>query len=209
MATRFRVQRIETGGVLQPREGWLDNQNEFASEFNGYLDRDNIPASAINETRIVNNAFHDLFFDTVDVVWNADGGVLGWQHEDGAGVALPEISRFLAFDSLLLVQASIWYQYSGGGGLADQDATIVDFRIAMDGITLDQTGPISRFHRRHGAHLLGVIPIPAGDHRVHLDCRVSFDVAGTGAITLLDTATPGAPSLAVQAGELVVLQRKR
>lgn len=76
MAWKYRQEYHESGDALIP-EDWLDNQKEFVSEFNGYLDRDNfrekdfskgtyIPPStgAQNALPLVNsNAFNAVFAD--------------------------------------------------------------------------------------------------------------------------------------------------
>ena len=65
MAWRFRQRYSETGDAVLP-EDWLVSQNEFASEFNGYLDRDNFGDGAFS----TNSAWNDLLPVVKDNTFN-------------------------------------------------------------------------------------------------------------------------------------------
>jgi|TARA_R110000744_G_scaffold1102_1_gene3968 hypothetical protein len=85
MAWKYRQEYHESGDALIP-EDWLDNQKEFVSEFNGYLDRDNFrekdfsngaftPTSTGDQNAlpmVTSNAFNAVFAD-VSTTHNGQG----------------------------------------------------------------------------------------------------------------------------------------
>ena len=56
MAFRYRQRRVADGDIIVP-DDFNEDQREFIGEFNGYLDRDNLPNNAITTSYIKANAF--------------------------------------------------------------------------------------------------------------------------------------------------------
>lgn len=56
MSQRYRVERAEQGAINDPLPTNV-NQNEFAAEFNGNLDRSNLPYKQVGASSIVAGAF--------------------------------------------------------------------------------------------------------------------------------------------------------
>lgn len=222
MAWAYRVERMYDDDVVEPT-AWVRNMNRLAGEFNGYLDRDNIPASAINEARLVNNACHGLFGDTVATPWDSQAGLVGWHGDDTNGVELLAVERLWAFDSLLETEASVAYRWSlpTGTSLAETQKLRAEGRVVVDGTVVGETGGISAFHRRGGFYVCGATPIAAGWHKVRFEVRAYMHLGfpspaapGSGLLSLSDDdakvgTTPAAASFRIQDGELVVLQKKR
>jgi len=71
MTWKKRQEHVMDGDICEPSE-WRINNNEFASEFNGFLDRDNIRADAVIDTQIKRDTFtrviHDQEFYLYDYV---------------------------------------------------------------------------------------------------------------------------------------------
>jgi len=59
MAFRYRQRTVEDGDIVVP-DDFNVNQREFVGEFNGYLDRDNLPQGVIGTSLIAAQAFTEV-----------------------------------------------------------------------------------------------------------------------------------------------------
>ena len=86
MAWKFRQEYVRDGDILEPSELRI-NVNEFASEFDGFLDSDNFMAGSINAelikrgtfTEVIGPTRESLFDGVYQLLFNHD--VSGWQNE--------------------------------------------------------------------------------------------------------------------------------
>jgi len=125
MAYRYRQRHLETGDVLDPQD-WNENMAEFAEEFNGYLDRDNVPADSVTKLLIKQNAFNKIEFSRDDGSnpVRLDGDVLSFQSTDVTGGAtdgntLPSTTITCDVDELLIVEFSCWWEWYKDNAWAD------------------------------------------------------------------------------------------
>tara|TARA_R110000824_G_scaffold152177_3_gene323332 strand:+ start:23078 stop:24088 length:1011 start_codon:yes stop_codon:yes gene_type:complete len=62
MTWRKRQEHVMDGDIVEPSE-WRINQNEFASEFNGYLDNDNLHNHTLNRRLVKRDTFTKVYVD--------------------------------------------------------------------------------------------------------------------------------------------------
>lgn len=86
MAWKFRQEYVRDGDILEPSELRI-NVNEFASEFDGFLDSDNIQAGSIQAELIKRGTFTDVIGPTPQSMFDGvyqllfNHTVSGWQTE--------------------------------------------------------------------------------------------------------------------------------
>lgn len=185
MSLRYRQEYSEAGGVLDPQVINI-NQNELVSEFNGGLDRDNLPDSSILETQIVNNAFTRISAAPADTAFLPNAALRSWQAIDNSTLTLT-----LPQDCLLICEWGgtwIWGGAYTSGDYIAEDA--VAFRITLDGIDVCVSHYFGASHAQNSTHIIGVSPASAGTHVIQVEAffaRVKHqnlqfsedDVAGT------------------------------
>tara|TARA_R110002020_G_scaffold50942_3_gene144418 strand:- start:205 stop:1032 length:828 start_codon:yes stop_codon:yes gene_type:complete len=71
MAWRYQKHHFQDGDIIHPRQ-WNENIQQFTDEFNGYLDKDNLPRGAIDAQMITDNAFSRTYLVSHDGIDNSD-----------------------------------------------------------------------------------------------------------------------------------------
>lgn len=70
MAWRFQKHHFQDGDIIHPRQ-WNENIQQFTDEFNGYLDKDNLPKGAIDTQMIKDNAFSQTYLVSHNGIFNS------------------------------------------------------------------------------------------------------------------------------------------
>jgi hypothetical protein len=192
MGQRYRFTFTETGDVLDPA-AWVEDNNELAAEFNGYLDRDNFARNDIAQAEITANAFTKVEPFTSTSIYTPDNTLVSWQ--GGAGNDADGIFREAVtceVDCLLVCELSlgwVWdkdvtdYSMTGVGPSGDppgtpptsvtvSDSTVdtIQFRIAVDGVEVARSGLFEDMHHRYGTYILGAKVVTSGVHTVSAEC---------------------------------------
>lgn len=193
MGQRYRFTFTENGDVLDPSQ-WVEDNNELASEFNGYLDRDNFARNDIAQTEITANAFTEVeaFGASGDAgsAWSPDNTSVSWQGgtgSDTSGIFREEVT--CAVDCLLVCELSItweWdrdisgpYSLSGTGPTSAADIFVskstvdtAQFRITVDGVEVARSGLFEDMHFNYGTYILGAQVVTSGVHVVAVECAL-------------------------------------
>jgi hypothetical protein len=221
MGQRYRFTFTENGDVLDPSQ-WVEDNNELASEFNGYLDRDNFARNDIAQTEITANAFTEVEAFSVTVApYSPDKTTVSWQgglSSDADGIFGEDIECDV--DCLLVCELCFtweWdkdlteYSMTGEGPESSTNIFVskstvdtAQFRITVDGVEVARSGLFEDMHHRYGTYLVGSKVIPAGVHRVAVECALmrrrweGLRQGGSNTYTII-----------VGARNLVVTQEKR
>jgi hypothetical protein len=203
MAYRYRQRIFESGDFLTPPD-WNENLAELVGEFNGALDRDNVPESAITEPLVVNQAFNIEQRDGYDGSEPAviSGDNMGWQDGDDSfdiGVKVIDIQ----VDGVAVVEWSGWWFWDDGlypTTLADDIA--IKFQITVDGVSVAESGFSSANRFYDSTYIVGVIPVQAGRRTFRVQAMNADITDAAPAFTSLINCT-------VMARELDVLVRLR
>lgn len=157
MSQRYRRERMRNGMVAAP-DALNQNQNEYAGEVNGYLDRENIPQDAITEAKIVAGTFTRYLSDPKTDTITLDPTSQEWQNGDATTAdPIHAVSDTLAYD------AHVHVEWSGGiewAAVTTGDAIRV--RITINGIEVATTGFISARRVWSAPALSGDLPQQAG-----------------------------------------------
>ncbi|HLD90237.1 MAG TPA: hypothetical protein VI911_04355 [Patescibacteria group bacterium] len=90
MAFRYRVRHVEAGDVADARD-WNLNHAALAAEFNGHVDRDNLPEVSVDTEDIVPGTFNVIAGDITADPGGAsiDGQRIGWQTVQTMSIEVP------------------------------------------------------------------------------------------------------------------------
>jgi len=157
---------METDGIIN-RHDWLLGNSEMSGEFSGYLDRDNIPNSAIFGDRIGLNTFvkpqSEVFHSGTYTPRNATAS---WQYgPDASGDRMPKITFDAPHDFMMVAEfgAKInWGTISTSDNDKEQLCTM--FRIAIDGVEITTSGPRIMYNLADSVYIVGALPVSAGRH---------------------------------------------
>lgn len=200
MGQRYRFAYTENGDVLDPSQ-WIEDNNELASEFNGYLDRDNFGQATIVQAEITSNTFTKVeAFDSA-TVFTPDKTSITWQGGTGNNAfGIFQETVTCTVDCLLVSEVTLTWDWDNGGSWSLDNATVfpggggagggpvasgtptalstfatdtVQFRITVDGIEVCRTGLFDDTHQQYGTYLVGAIPVTAGTHIVAVECALN------------------------------------
>lgn len=187
MGQRYVQEYDENANVIDPTF-WLENHNTYAGEFNGGLDRDNLPQATIAAAEVNGRPFTVVHGDGTATGFSPDQTNTDWQ--GGAGTGASGIDAYTwtaAQDAHYDAHVSVAWTWGGGAvpswvqtGTAGDRPTatapqvdIVDtisFRLTVDGVVLAVAGPFDDTASEWATYLIGSIQLPAGTHTLKLEC---------------------------------------
>ncbi len=198
MSQRYRVERAEQGAINDPSPTNL-NQNQFAAEFNGNMDRSNIPYKQITGTSVVAGAFTTVGADPQTSTVALDNTSTTWQNIHSVTVTVAE-------DSVLEVDWSGGFAVTGATTVSTGGSDGLRVAVFVNGKIVASTGPILPYIC---SSLPGVYNVQAGSVTITVSVMLavfSVTIPSPGVWELL-----GPTSLAVtaQERELVYMLRSR
>lgn len=200
MAWRYRQRHIADGAIVTP-EDWVLNNKEFAEEFNGYLDRDNLPNADIGKANVSAGTFNKVYTDQYDATdtFTTVQDTVEWQKTDAGGEELAVLNIDCPFDCLLKCEFGAYWDVNLSPNPAE-----VRFRITVDGISVADGGWLSSQRAQWSTHLLGAIAVSAGKHEIRAEVQVAeVDEKGTNNYWAIGDF------VVVKTRELVVVERRR
>lgn len=198
MAYRYPVEYFESGDVVTPRD-WLLNIREFTDEFNGALDRDNLPLSGVDETRLEANAC-----TKIEVTRNAgtvtlDAYSMAWQ---------PCFDLTIDVDddpSVLEVEASVWWVWPAV--TSTWLGSCCRFRVLVNGVSIAETDWLNRAHMKSSTYLPGVVVVGGGRQLIELQVQVAVPDLTILTYELHTQASGEVPD--IRTGTLTAIVRRR
>jgi len=167
VSQRYRRERARNGMIADPAPLNINN-NEYASEFNGYFDRENIPADAISETHIVGGSFTRVLGDPkIDTV-SLDATSQTSQRQDSGGNEINSATATVATDSIIHVEWSGGLEWAGS-----RTGDCVRVQIVVNGTCVASTGFLSSLRAWQGVALSGTLPVQAGPLEVHVEGMIA------------------------------------
>jgi hypothetical protein len=178
MAHNYKKFDFENGDIPVPGM-WNENMNNFSSEMNGLLDRDNLPRDAVGtaQTSFANTdgSFAYVQFSSYTGAGTFQTDFKGWQT---IPIAIPDLLG--VGDEMLAVEASIQVNASWTPASTAID-NLISFQILVDGIAVCESGPMSLIYTAFCVPLDGVVAITSGSRTVELKAR--YQVPGGIAAT--------------------------
>lgn len=199
MSLRYRTEFNEAGDVLDP-QAWNVNQNEFTSEFNGGLDRDNLLPACIDEARIVDNAFTKIHHTFGAASFSANTASRVWTLVPGSS-----ISASFPQDCVVICEWGGTWQWKGAytGIYLEEDA--VAFRIVVDGAEITTSHYFGESQHMSSTYLVAAIPLSAGAHSIWAE--IYFARVRQRDLQLSDADV--SPSFDIDINEMLVEERRR
>jgi len=193
MAFRYRERTAEDGDVLDPKD-WNLNMAAFAEEFNGRMDRDNLPASAVTVDHIVYGACGSAANDVLAAPVALSNDTVTWQ-------TVQEDTITVETDALVEAEWGGYWEWAASGGT---DA--IGYRLLVNGIEVARApllSPGTTATGKSSVHIFGDIGLPPATHTVTLQARL-FDADDD-----LTETTPATGTVTVQLGEMITSVFKR
>jgi len=197
MAFRYRQATPVTSDIIDP-EDWNENVREIVGEFNGHLDRDNIPEQVITTAMCNPNTFHSVKSDSV-FTQLLSAETQNW-------VKVNRIEFQTNFDGVVTCEWNGYWIFSDiKNQISSSDANVVSVRIIVNG------NEIARMHRspdsatQDSGYCVGAIDVPAGYLRIETEAKLERYKTVGDELTLQNAS--GDVSLMHQ--ELVVVHKVR
>jgi hypothetical protein len=171
MAHNYKKFDFENGDIPVP-EMWNVNMNNYSSELNGMLDRDNLPRNAIglDQTNYSSsNSTHTFVsFTQYLTAFAVQTDFKGWQTVPMSISPMNGVG-----DEMLAIEASIQVDVDWGASPpgADTIQNMVRFQMLVDGIVVCESGPMSLVYQKFCVPLDGVVAITAGSKAPELQVR--------------------------------------
>lgn len=213
MSLIYRKERAEQGSINDPTPH-RDNQNELAGEFNGYLDRYNLPTRAVGAASVVVGAFTTVGADPKSDSVALDSKSTTWQNDDGSGTYIHNVTFTASEDGQLDVDWGGTWTWTGNPTI---EATI-RWRITVNGQTIAETGCIAQdndptyVNTKDLVALAGTIPVQAGPVNIKVEAMiaaVSWYMGTTVGAPLFSITGAAESTVTVVYRELVYLLRSR
>jgi hypothetical protein len=194
MALRYRQRYPQSGDILNP-DDWNLNHKELAEEFNGYLDRDNLPQNCIGTDIVKNNSFTNVRNETSDTDLDTTSNTVEWQE-------ILSKSFDTRNDQLLKVELGVTWTVDPEETSEKANSR---FRITVDGVQLAVSGIMSSAFKQDSVYLCGATPVLAGPHVVAAEVQTLY---GDGSVNSQGfVASLGV--IRIKERELVITQRNR
>lgn len=175
MSFRYLEYPLPQSADMLDAKDWVRNINVLAEEFNGRLDRDNLPERAVSASHTVTGTFNSLTANTRTSDITLSGDTNQWVDGDGTN-KINELTVTSETDAILRVSWSGTWQWTpdvtwnvGAGNVTDRG---IGFRLKVNGAVVAES-PQHSVERYHDAtHLCGVYPISSGLHIVTVEARI-------------------------------------
>jgi hypothetical protein len=166
MAWVYAKRYIRAGTVVD----WRDvsaNINTLAAEWNGLLDRDNVPPSIVTRARVAPGAFNASDQLTIMATQNIPtGSITGWFDVNEL------VGDIETRDGFLVVDAWVQFETTLSTTLVGDSATdFVEIRILLGGTVVAETGWCSCARKKTCLSLIGYAPTGSGTTRAQVQVR--------------------------------------
>tara|TARA_A100001515_G_scaffold141668_1_gene138929 strand:+ start:661 stop:1278 length:618 start_codon:yes stop_codon:yes gene_type:complete len=204
MAFRYRQITPQTGDIINPSD-WNVNVREFTNEFNGHLDRDNLPEKGITTASIKANAFHQVYSvaSSEDFTLEKDQSrftqlqILEFETQN-QGIVMCDWSGFWRFKEIQTTLSS------------SSNVQALDIRICVNGNEISRIRTETNLKRMGSGYMAAALPVEAGIVKitveVRTDARKSPVLTGDGFDPIVEE--PASDDVIVKHRELVVVLRK-
>lgn len=200
MSQRYRVERAEQGAINDPSPTNL-NQNQFAAEFNGNLDRSNLPSGQVVEACVTGGAFTTVGADAHTSGTTLDNTSTSWQAVDSVSVTLAE-------DSVVEVYwGATWDETGGVSAAGIWDA--IRFQLSVNGYIIGSTGWLALDIPSWSAALNGVRNAQAGTATIKVQAQLSSISGAYGAPGVFAQTGPVTAAVTVVERSTVYIIRSR
>jgi len=199
MSFRYKTTFPSDDDIADPSD-WVDSNAELAGEFNGGMDRDNLPESAVDGTHISDGTVAEVFSDplfTASV--NLPTKTTEWVDGDGTTV-IGRVAPTIDVDSVLdIVWSGTWNWNIGGGYPLAGESELLAIRLVVDGVEVARSPVHSDSRDYDSTTLYGNTVVGPGSPVVTVEFR-TYRASGNGRAER---------TVSIDYGELIVEVLKR
>lgn len=172
MAHRILPVSPAEGDILDPRD-WTRSMAVFAEEYNGGLDRDNLPLEAVTAAMLPAGVFNHWTSHAPTAVVTLTGQSIAWVDQDSSGNLLGEIELDIGVDALLRAEWSGTWQDNPDWSLTRTTVqrNLVSFRLLVDGAPIARIYQSSAGRGHDNGYMVGARAVTAGRHRICVEAR--------------------------------------
>lgn len=204
MAFRYRQITPVTGDIIDP-EDWNANVREMVGEFNGHLDRDNLPEQAITTNMCKANTFHTI---------NSDFKLTTkLQASTQDYVKVNRIEFQSQSDGVVICEWSAQWQFSDvKNSIETTDSNVVTVRILVNGNEICRLDQAPDSVKTDSGWIVGALDVPAGYLRIETEAKLErFIEVDTDSDGVKDTTTTqnATGDVTMKYSELVVVHKVR
>ena len=206
MAWKHRQRRASDSDMIDP-EDWNENNREFVNEFNGFLDRDNIQASAIGREHLKPATFGFITSRKSKGAYVLTGGSTAYEG------SLTSKRLDLNYNGMLICEFSGYFHFRNPiratTTFPDVGFQAVNLRILVDGVEVAKAHSISEFSQSHSFYLCGAIPVDSGMHMITTEAMTSIRKDSHGGSQMKASFDGNLRPVDILTRELVVTYRRR
>lgn len=171
MAFIFPKDRVDTGDAIDAQD-LIQNQKVMVGEFNGNLDRDNLPHSSITSDMIKKRTFNTFIYDSMPT--NTTINVFDKEPNWRSPIASKTFNA--AVDGVVIVSCGAHWQWQGKtidlvtsnfGG----DQGYASWRIRVNGHVVGKSLAHTSLRWHSSTYMVGTIPVVAGTVKVDIQVR--------------------------------------
>ncbi len=204
MAFRYRKNSAATDDAIDA-QNWNENQRVLSGEFNGFLDRDNLPESAIS-TEYIEKKACNTFYAKAQPEYLVDGEGSHWR-----SVISQEFEA--QSDGVVIFSWGCSYEWlittSMFSLLSASSEGLAHFRVLVNGVVASNSMNHTWLKKRETVYMTGAIPITGGSVSVEGQIKkIAKDIGSGGA----DTSFAGMEEeikVIADYGELIVQYKRR
>ena len=187
MAFIYRQNRVDTGDAIDPQD-WLETQSAMVGEFNGNLDRDNLPENVITTEMIKNEQFNRIFYHRIEPKNKVEVGIdqTNWR------APFQTIEFDAPTDGVVIVHWGGTWNWALTSTLMSHGSQTHHalpfmaawFRVKVNGIVVSNSIMNSWFRKYDSTYMTGVLPVVPGRVVVDIQARnVEHDFTNSPAQT--------------------------
>lgn len=202
MAFRYRQITPQTLDLINP-DDWNVNVREYTNEFNGHLDRDNLPEKGITTASIKAEAFH---------IVKSDFSITN-------EIITPTQTRFQEFQIIEFEtqhQGIVTCEWSGSWVYENTTQTLTattvqktDYRILVNGTEVSRIPRDNNLKKRSTGYMVGSLPVEAGMVKVTVEAlTIKGQVYNTASGLELEVQGSATGDVTIKNRSLVVVLRK-
>lgn len=199
MAFKYKEDYPATDEVLDPAD-WMDSMDTFAGEFNGKLDRDNLPESAVDGDHIPDDTIAAVSSSGRSSGITLDGASVGWVSAV-SGTDLLSHDFTTSVDTVVDITCSFrwaWAYAWNSIAASTVDEYLVGWRLVVDGVEIARSQDHSALRRHDSLLLMGTYVAPPGEHTAQLEAWVRHEDGG-----------PSGQDLDLELGQIIIEQIRR
>ena len=173
MAFKYRQVKPADGDIIDP-EDLNANNREFADEFNGYLDRDNIEFQSLSPKHCQTNAFNKIYSEFKNDSFVISGDTIDFNRVMNTNQNINRVEFEAPTDGLLICEWSGTWEFATSLSATDPDASevnLVTYRIVVNNNEITRISAVADGKIKNSGYMVGVFEASAGINVIEVEAK--------------------------------------